>query len=282
MTDETMVGEYQADQRLAICSTAWDNKGEMMQELKSFVLKDAEFDDEAGRFKAVFATMNVVDADGDLTINGAFGKQKVIISGYGHASWREGVDALPVGKGKIYEDADNAIVEGRFFLDTIAGQETYKTVKNVGELQEFSYALPEIDYEFEERDGQTIRILKRIVVNEVSPVLMGVGVDTRLLDIKSLDGKVKLPDHISQVTKAWTDLMERLESVRETRRERGKDTPLSDETLPLVVEMVEAIEGMSDRLKAVSAAWEPEVEISIVNEFVRFQKLRNQGVRHAG
>jgi hypothetical protein len=77
-------------------------------------------------------------------------------------------------------------MEGGFFLDTEAGQETYQTIKNVAELQEWSYALPEIDYEMRTIDGETIRVLKRIKVNEVSPVLMGAGIGTRTLSLKQL------------------------------------------------------------------------------------------------
>ncbi len=150
---------------------------------KTVVLKDFSVDD-AGAFKALFAPYNVVDKQGDLTMPGAFGSQAVIISGYGHASWREGVDALPVGKGRIFDGDVGGIVEGKFFLDTISGSETYKVVKNLGELQEWSYALPEIESEMQTIDGKPVRILKRITVNEVSPVLMGAGIGTRTLEVK--------------------------------------------------------------------------------------------------
>lgn len=154
-----------------------------MKHTKRYAIRDLKLDGERGQFMAVFATMNVVDRDGDLTVPGAFGEQRVIISAYGHGSWG---GTLPVGKGRIYEKGEEAIVEGMFFLDTAGGSETYKTVKNLGDLQEWSYALPEIDYEIREEDGERIRVLKRIVVNEVSPVLMGAGVDTRTLDVKSV------------------------------------------------------------------------------------------------
>jgi len=184
MGNATMVSEYEEeDQRYAVCNDLWERR-DKMRDTKVFRTPNLKFDidGEEGSFRAIFATLNVVDADGDLTLPGAFGEQQVIISAYGHASWG---GALPVGKGRIFEQGEDAIVEGRFFLDTQAGKETYTTVKNVNELQEWSYALPEIDYEMREQDGQRIRVLKRIRVNEVSPVLMGVGVNTRLLDIKS-------------------------------------------------------------------------------------------------
>jgi hypothetical protein len=147
---------------------------------------------QEGDFQAVISTLNVVDHDGDLTLPGAFGEQQVIISSYGHASWGGGFNGLPVGKGRIFEAGNEAIAEGRFFLDTRGGQETYRAVKNIGDLQEWSYALPEIDYEMREQDGKRVRVLKRIRVNEVSPCLMGAGIRTRTLAIKGAGGEVKL------------------------------------------------------------------------------------------
>lgn len=152
-----------------------------MPETKRVMLSNLKIDDKAGTFTAIFSRFGVVDTQGDLTLPGAFGEQRVIISAYGHGSWN---GALPVGKGRIFESDIGGIVEGQFFLDTQAGAETYKTIKNVGDLQEWSYALPEIDYEMREQDGQRIRVIKRVKVNEVSPVLLGAGIGTQLLDIK--------------------------------------------------------------------------------------------------
>jgi len=136
-----------------------------------------------GEVRAIISTMNIIDKDGDLTLPGAFGEQRVIISAYGHGSWS---GALPVGKGRIHEEGEEAIMDGAFFLDTVNGRETYQTVKDVGELQEWSYALPEIDYEMQTIDGQRVRVLKKITVNEVSPCLMGSGFHTRTLEIKQI------------------------------------------------------------------------------------------------
>lgn len=150
-------------------------------ERKIVSLKQMKFEED-GTFKALFAPFNNVDKQGDLTLPGAFGRQNVIISSYDHGSW---TGALPVGKGVIYDGEDGGIVEGKFFLDTTGGKDTYNTVKQLGDLQEWSYALPEIESETMTINEQTVRVLKRIRVNEVSPVLMGAGNGTRTLAIKS-------------------------------------------------------------------------------------------------
>lgn len=162
----------------------------MKMETKSVVLSNLKLLGDRGQFEAVFATLNVVDADGDLTLPGAFGNQNVILSQYNHGSWGRGVAALPIGVGKIFERGDEAIIEGEFNLESEDGLKTYQAVKYLYEKarkQEWSYALPEIDSEIRTVDEQTVRVLKKIKVPEVSPCLMGSGVDTRLLSIKSED-----------------------------------------------------------------------------------------------
>ena len=135
---------------------------------------------ETGEFSAVFATLNVIDHDGDVTRPGAFRDgQKVRIAYWGHR-WQD----LPVGKGEIHADEEKAWVDGQFFLDTAAGLETYRTVKNLGELQEWSYGF-DVDKwsmgKFGERD---VMFLEGLNVHEVSPVLLGAGIGTGTTAIK--------------------------------------------------------------------------------------------------
>ena len=137
---------------------------------------------QEGQFRAVFSRFNVVDHDGDVTLPGAFEDgQKVRIAYWGHR-WND----LPVGKGVIHANEEIAWVDGQFFLDTAAGLETYKTVKNLEELQEWSYGFDIVKSshgEFE--DLGEVRFLETLVVHEVSPVMLGAGIGTGTVDIKS-------------------------------------------------------------------------------------------------
>lgn len=193
-------------------------------EMKVFELRDMKLDD-AGKFRAVFSTFNVEDHQGDIVLPGAFGEQQVIISQYNHGSWERGADALPIGVGRIFEAGEEAIVEGEFDMEDEAAIKTYKKLKYLaakGRVQEWSYALPEIDYEFRDVDGHRVRILKKIRVPEVSPVLMAASIGTRLLSIK--DGKtepVKLSDHIALMTEDVSALIGRLSKVASLRESQG-------------------------------------------------------------
>lgn len=135
-----------------------------------------------GKVKAVFATLNVKDSDGDVTLAGAFTKEEVRISAYNHQSWKA---ALPVGKGVIFEDGEDVVFEGEFFLDTTAGKETFAVVKRMGDLQEWSYGYDPLDSERGTKDGEAVRFLKSLKVHEVSPVILGAGVNTRTLVAKA-------------------------------------------------------------------------------------------------
>jgi HK97 family phage prohead protease len=152
-------------------------------EKKSFntELEFKENADQTGQFKAVFSWFDVIDKHGDVTLPGAFEDgAKIKIASWGHR-WEN----LPVGRGEIHQDEKKAWVDGMFFLDTESGLETYKTVKNLGDLQQWSYGFQVEESEDGTVDNKKVRILKKMTVFEVSPVFIGAGNDTQTLTIKS-------------------------------------------------------------------------------------------------
>jgi len=137
-------------------------------------------DGAPGEFRAVFSTFNVIDHDHDVTLPGAFEDgREVRISYWGHR-WMD----LPVGRGEIHADDEKAWVDGRFFLDTEAGRETYLTVKNLGDLQEWSYGFDIDESRLGEFEEQDVQFLERLTVYEVSPVMLGAGIGTGTETIK--------------------------------------------------------------------------------------------------
>jgi len=167
-----------------------------------------EIKDEAkGQVRAVFSTFNKIDSHGDVTPAGAFTDgEEMPISAYGHASW-EG--ALPVGKGTIRQTQREAIFEGQFFMETQAGRDTFTTVKELGSLGQWSYGYDAIEYSFGEHDGQRVRFLNKLKVHEVSPVLIGAGVNTRTLAAKSgagapvKAGRAIAPHESETTSRSW-------------------------------------------------------------------------------
>ena len=175
-----------------------------MPDQKQFHAKDLTIAD-AGQVKAVFATLGVVDHDGDIILPGAIANgQKVRISAYNHASWGA---QLPVGKGTISEVGNELVFSGQFFLDMDSGLETYKAVKNIGDLGEWSFGFDILDkgVTMDEVTQREVRLLKKLNVYEVSPVLLGAGIGTRTTDIKSLEIKGAIPSHSTDTTtEAWS------------------------------------------------------------------------------
>jgi HK97 family phage prohead protease len=190
---------------------------------KRYQFKDMAVD-EAGTVKAVFATLGVIDHDGDIVLPGAIENgAKVRISAYNHTSWS---GALPVGKGTISEVGNELIFDGGFFLDMASGSETYKAVKNLGDLGEWSFGfdVAEKDYTTDAATGKEIRRLKKLKVYEVSPVLLGAGLGTRTAAIKSL-GTEGLPyqEHAETLMEDVADFVKRSQSIADLRQEKGKE-----------------------------------------------------------
>jgi phage head maturation protease len=139
---------------------------------------------DAGQVTAVFSTFDVLDSDGDITLKGAFTEgAEAPISAYGHTSWG---GALPVGKARLRTSGKEAILDGQFFMDTTHGRDAFLTVKQLGGLGQWSYGYRVLDASFGEVNGQDVRYLKSLAVDEFSPVLVGAGVNTRTLATKGL------------------------------------------------------------------------------------------------
>jgi len=161
------------------------------RELKNI---DLEFKQEAeGKVSAVFSVFNNLDSDGDVVLPGA------IKSGFKSGSvpmvWAHKWD-MPIGKGSITEDGDKATFEGNFFMDTESGKEAYNIVKNMGDLQQWSFGYRVNDSErgsYKDANDNEVdaRYLKELTVFEVSPVLVGANQETYTMAIKANEELMK-------------------------------------------------------------------------------------------
>lgn len=148
---------------------------------------DDNDEEDKGVVTAVFAKTGVVDRGGDFILPGAFGEQNVVVSAFNHASSGFMGGDLPVGKGRIFEKDDEAIAELQFFLNTDAGRQHFEVIKALGGLQEYSFGFLVLETGELTQDLMKIgvdRVIKSVQVFEVSPVLLGEGIDTRTLSVK--------------------------------------------------------------------------------------------------
>lgn len=142
--------------------------------------------DAKGNVVIAFATLNVVDSDGDVTLPGAFPSKEVPLSAWGHASWQPSF--VPLGRGRLSEERGRAIFRGQMFIHASqAAAETFATLRELGPLSEFSYGYNVVDADRGMFEGQLVRFLRKLDVFEVSPVLRGAGVGTGVVEMSSLD-----------------------------------------------------------------------------------------------
>lgn len=140
---------------------------------------------EQGEGIAVIATLNVLDRTGDVTRPGAFGEQ-VAPMVFSH-DW---TSRPPIGKATIREEDDEARAHFRLNLKTEGGREVYEALKfdmeQAPAKQQWSYGYSVKDAEDGVFDNQRVRFLKSLMVHEVSPVLLGAGIETRTVALKGL------------------------------------------------------------------------------------------------
>lgn len=232
-------------------------------------LFDLKMDDDSGKVAAVFATLNVVDRDGDITLPGAFGTQDVKISAYGHTSWR---GALPVGVGKIYERGNEAIFEGQFFLNTSVGREHYETLRalqQAGQPSEWSYGFRILDSEWATVNGEQVRYLKRNEVYEVSPVLVGAGIGTRTLDVKTAG--LTFVAHAETLQADVDAFVKRASELAALRAKEGRTLSAANrQRLQTLLDSLNAVKG---DLEMLLAETEPKTLNPLPALFMEYQRI---------
>jgi len=179
-------------------------------------------DDATGTVQAAFSVFNTIDSDGDVVKPSAFKDGQEVPMVWSHM-WDN-----PVGKGTVKVSRKQATFDGHFFLDTQAGMEAYKTVKNMGSLQEWSFGFRVLEDEEGDFDGQRVRFLKGLELFEVSPVLVGANRETRTLAIKGAAPVIAIsdPDAMLANARAMVAYLEGAES--ESEPEGGKQ-PFEEE-----------------------------------------------------
>lgn len=251
----------------------------MVKTFTGVEVKDAE----KGEIEAVVATLGVIDKDGDLIKAGALGgkKHKVIMSEWGHDA---AFGRRPVGKGTLAEVDGKLVFNGKVFLSTQGGRETFETLKEMGPDQEWSFGFRTRGYEVPqeaERQKGMRRILTKIDAFEVSPVLEGAGIGTRTVGVKNKDGEqansvreyyLGLSDEEKSVI---ADLV--AEGLAKAHEKREAEAKAKEEEEARVRAEAEA-KAEAER-KAAEEVRLAEVRESATKEFERFQRtLKRQGV----
>ena len=203
-----------------------------------------EMDDE-GHGLARIATLSAIDHDGDTYAKGAF-------AGENGDQWAQILAAhnwgtVPLGKARVFERGDEALAELHLNLDTAAGKEWHAALKfdlngDAASIQEWSYGFRVLDASHEDRDGEKVRVLKRLKVFEVSPVVQGAGFNTGTLVMK---GAALKGERFERLTE---DLAEILSSIK------ADPTALSAAGLKQIADLHEGLGGILKTAEAEEAS----------------------------
>ena len=245
--------------------------GEMI--LKSFALKlDAaavkKLDE--GVLTCCFATMGVVDKDGDVALPGFYGQQDIVM--LPAHDWSH----VPLGKGTTREEGDMACADIQMNLEIQAAKDWLSAIKfdlkNGKPLQEYSYGFRILEGGSKRGDynGQQVRYLTPredgtpgSKIWEVSPVLVGAGERTRTLAAKAAG--LKFCDEVQAVLDAADSLVSRGKSLADLRAKEGRELSAANrEKLAALAEsLVKSAAGMT-------ALLEPSPEAK--KEYLRYLK----------
>lgn len=192
---------------------------------------------EKGEGLIVFATLNVIDADEDVTLPGAFGEQ--IAQMVPAHDWRQ----VPIGKAKIREDGDSARAEIKLNLKTDLGRNWYESLKFDLEnfppaKQEYSYGYDVLEESKGEFEGRQVRFLKKLKVHEISPVLLGAGLGTQTLSLKD-QKQSSLEEDVKLVKECTKKLIKRVVSLKQLREKDNRD--ISKERIKELLEIEELL-----------------------------------------
>lgn len=207
-------------------------------------------DGPAGSLRAVISTFDVVDLDGDIVTAGAFTDRQAVPLVWAH-DWTR-----PIGRGVINVEARRAVFDGQLFLDTDDGLNAYKTIKQMGELQEYSWGFQILEAEPVTADGATARRILKAEVFEASPVLVGAAGRgrTRTLAIKS---GLPLADEGEAALAAALAFTTRLKSLADLREKEGRTlSGANRQRLQAVLDALVGLDGVRADIAELLAATE--------------------------
>lgn len=227
--------------------------------------------EEVGRLQAMFSVFNMRDSDNDVVLPSFFTHgQEAVMSPWGH-DWQ----SLPPGKGVIKVQQEGAVFDGQFFMDTDSGLQHYRTIKNLGGLQEWSFGFAVTEAKMGPFDDGMLGDVRFLIAGEtyeVSPVLVGANRDTHTLDIK---GHTAYAQEGETVLIAVTDFLTRSRSLADLRAKEGR--VLSDANRKRLSSLLASLQAVGADIEELLTATEPPAKgADIAHLFVEFQHIRSE------
>lgn len=140
-----------------------------------------------GRGTAVLARLGVRDKDGDVLVPGLLGGEQQVPLIQAH-DWQ----VPPFGRAVVRERGDELVADFTLNVATPRGREWAEVLAfdlAHGAIQQWSWGfsiLPD-GSEIGTHEGERVRLLRRIKLHEVSPVVVGASVGSRTLSLKDAE-----------------------------------------------------------------------------------------------
>ena len=176
------------------------------------------------RATLVVATMGVKDKDDDILEPGSVGMQRCLLGNWGHTISR---GSTPIGKAGLHEEGDKLIAEVEFNPSIQSALEAYESIKFAPELTEVSFGLIPEEWSF---DSSYNRVIKKMKVFEVSPVVMGAGVATGVMSVKEAR-EIELKEWKSR-EEASEPEVKSVDDTPEPEEKAAPDEPAEPEFVP--------------------------------------------------
>lgn len=219
---------------------------------------------EEGTGTAVFATLNVIDKDGDVLLPGILDGEPKTVKLMGAHDW----SAPNIGMATIKENGNELVADFKFYLDMQSAAEWYKSVKNNfdnGVDQELSFGFEVKDSERGKFEEKNVRFLKKTKVFETSFVTRGAGENTRVTAIKSADEDDTEQKHLTlaeegeRVLLAVDGYVDRSKALAALRSKEGRTLSSATRTrlTSLRPRLTEALNELDSLLNEADRAPEP-------------------------
>lgn len=189
--------------------------------------KSAQFElkAESGKVRAVFCTFGVPDKDGDVILRSGLTDGQQVMMAAAHDWSVEGW----IGTGTIVTTETEAVFEGEFFSDPGA-QAAYTKIKEAADRGvnvewSWGFGIPEGSAKYDGATyGRPVRVLglKPLEVHEISPVLVGAGINTRTLAVKQFTEGMPLKEHEEVARAAIASVSARYSALAAENEKEGR------------------------------------------------------------
>jgi len=226
----------------------------------------------------IFAVNGNVDSGGDVSVNGAFakrladGSRKRARHLWNHnsmnpptASIRElrevGRDELPEKVLAYAPDATGGVLVTREYYEGVELANWVLAGIKAGDITEMSYAYDLHDWDYEDRGGMKVRVLKDIEIFDTSDVNWGMNPATAAVKGIAGDG-LTFMQHGEAVETALADYLERIKDRRDFRAKEGR--VLSSANRERIKALVASLHGVAGDLEQLLLETEPKADPALV------------------